>query len=62
MSKRLPWQKFKIVVADHLHESGWEKLRQAEDVETVGPFKTRPEVLDALRESDAFNRTLNDPG
>lgn len=47
-------RQFHIVVADHLHESGWEALCRAEDVTLAGPYSSRPEVLAALPKAHAL--------
>ncbi len=45
---------YNVLVADHLHESGWQVLKQAEDVAVHGPFKERSQVLSTLADMDAL--------
>jgi len=44
---------FKIVVADHLNETGWAVLRAAPDVTLAGPVSDRGAALEAVREAHA---------
>ena len=45
---------FNILVTDHLHVAGWDLLRQADDVNTSGPFNTREALLLAVTTADAM--------
>ncbi|MBI3242764.1 MAG: phosphoglycerate dehydrogenase [Chloroflexi bacterium] len=45
---------FKIVISDHLSDSGWAVLRSAEDVTLAGPFAEREAVLEAARDAHAL--------
>jgi D-3-phosphoglycerate dehydrogenase len=45
---------YRIVVSDHLPQLGWELLQQAEDVQTVGPYIDRDELLAALPGAQAL--------
>ncbi len=45
---------WKILVADPIHESGWEILRDADNVNVAGPFASRSALLKALPQADAL--------
>ncbi len=44
----------RIVVSDHLPESGWEILHTAPGVRTSGPFSSRQQLLDSIDGADAL--------
>jgi len=46
--------KTNILVADHLHDAGFEIFHQAEDVVVHGPLKERKQVLDIIDQIDAL--------
>jgi D-3-phosphoglycerate dehydrogenase len=45
--------KHTVLVADDLHQSGWQALREANDIFNVGPFSSRAEVLEAASTTNA---------
>ena len=45
---------YQIVVADDLHNTGWELLKAAADIDILGPFKCQDDLFDALEEADAL--------
>src|SRR5690606_32423622 len=46
--------RFRILIADPLHESAWQLLRQEPDVEVCGPFESRDALLKVLEDADAL--------
>jgi len=45
---------YRVVVADKLHDSGWELLKSAADIDILGPFDCRDELQNALTDADAL--------
>jgi D-3-phosphoglycerate dehydrogenase / 2-oxoglutarate reductase len=45
---------FQILISDHLHSDGWRALQATADVTVMGPYPTRPQVLEAVAEADAL--------
>lgn len=45
---------YKVVVSDHLHNVGWQTLRDTADVVTLGPFQSRSALLSVLHDADAL--------
>jgi D-3-phosphoglycerate dehydrogenase len=45
---------FCILVSDHLHPEGWKILNETPDATTSGPYASRPEVLQTIRDADAL--------
>jgi D-3-phosphoglycerate dehydrogenase / 2-oxoglutarate reductase len=45
---------FRILISDHLHPDGWRVLDATPEVTSSGPYTTRQEVLQAIRDADAL--------
>jgi D-3-phosphoglycerate dehydrogenase len=47
-------RRYHVVVADPLHQTGWESLVSAQDVEVIGPFDCDVDLRPALANADAL--------
>jgi len=47
-------RQFRVVVADPLHSTGWEKLKAAEDIIVLGPYDCEDDLRPFLVEADAL--------
>jgi D-3-phosphoglycerate dehydrogenase len=47
-------KKFRVVVADPLHQTGWELLASAEDVTSIGPYDCDADLHPVLPDADAL--------